>query len=511
MSLIPALTFLASDDALVWADNTPPADAATVEAVLVGALDGAYTLVPRGSAPLELTHLDTVDGRVRRAGLTLVYSGRDRRLVALAKRGAAVDQAAGQLRWPAVLDRVPAGPVRELLTGPVWVRALQPQGKTRAHGRTFGVLNDDLKTVARITWWSGSGDARAPRIQVAPLRGYDKDARKIIARLTATAPVHQASESWFATTLPSAQHAEPVMTADQPGVLAVAHALLGYLDDLDANLDGVIEDVDVEFLHDFRVDVRRTRSILKILGDALPAGMAPRVAPEFRWLGQVTTPTRDLDVYLLGIPEMAAAVTNPKDLAPFAEHLRLRRAGARRALVRALRSRRFADLQRSWRADLEAVIAAPPDGSGTAAQLADRRLHRAFRKVTKLAAAIDATSPADDVHALRKKCKEFRYLIEVFKPICDDHTYRQVIGDFKDLQNVLGEFQDGEVQAAALRVFAQEMIEQGEAPASALLAMGDLAARFDERQRAARRELTDRHGKYLGKRAAQHLDRLIRS
>ena len=53
------------------------------------------------------------------------------------------------------------------------------------------------------------------------------------------------------------------------------------------------------------------------------------------------------------------------------------------------------------------------------------------------------------------------------------------------------------------------MIDQGNAPAAALLAMGDLAARFDERQRHARSELTAHHDEYLGNRAAHHLDRLF--
>jgi CHAD domain-containing protein len=243
----------------------------------------------------------------------------------------------------------------------------------------------------------------------------------------------------------------------------------------------------------------------------LPDGTASRVAPEFRWLGQITTPTRDLDVYLLGVDEMAASITNPDDLVPFAEHLRRRRNGVRRELVRELRSRRFTELRESWRADLEAILASAAPDPTTAAQLANERVHKTFRTVRKRAAAITADSPAEDIHTLRKKCKELRYLLEMFQPISDRRAYKQVIGDFKELQRVLGEFQDGEVQAEALRGFAQEMIDSGEAPAAALLAMGDLAARFDLRQRAARSELAAHHDEYLGTRAVRHVDRLIAS
>ena len=82
--------------------------------------------------------------------------------------------------------------------------------------------------------------------------------------------------------------------------------LLQQLDTLEANVDGVLRDIDTEFLHDLRVAVRRTRTALKLLGDVLPGELTLRFASEFRWLGDTTTPLRDLDVYLLALPSMAA-------------------------------------------------------------------------------------------------------------------------------------------------------------------------------------------------------------
>ena len=40
------------------------------------------------------------------------------------------------------------------------------------------------------------------------------------------------------------------------------------------NLPGLLDDVDTEFLHDFRVAVRRTRSTLKLGRPVLPRGHA---------------------------------------------------------------------------------------------------------------------------------------------------------------------------------------------------------------------------------------------
>ena len=68
------------------------------------------------------------------------------------------------------------------------------------------------------------------------------------------------------------------ITAELPGSVAVARLLLRLLDTLELNVDGVLRDIDTEFLHDFRVAVRRTRSAIKLLGEVLPADDANRYA-----------------------------------------------------------------------------------------------------------------------------------------------------------------------------------------------------------------------------------------
>jgi hypothetical protein len=56
----------------------------------------------------------------------------------------------------------------------------------------------------------------------------------------------------------------------------------------------------------------------------------------------------------------------------------------------------------------------------------------------------------------------------------------------RSLQDCLGEFQDSEVQAAAIRTFAAEMMAAGTAGPATLLAMGELAAQLDDDQHRAR-------------------------
>jgi CHAD domain-containing protein len=273
--------------------------------------------------------------------------------------------------------------------------------------------------------------------------------------------------------------------------------LTALLDTLEANVSGTIRDVDTEFLHDLRIAVRRTRAALKLAGNALPASLASRFGPEFKWLGDLTTPTRDLDVYLLGFSGMAAGLVagTDQELAPFRDHLVRRRAAAQRQLARGLRSARFSRLIGQWRDGLSEA-ASGARRRPTAAQLAASRITRAHRRAIADGSAITVTSSPDSLHELRKRCKELRYLLEIFGSLHDPAEQWQAVRELKNLQDCLGEFQDTEVQRQEIRAFAAQMMDERTAPAATLLAMGEIAAGLAVRQRQARSEFSDRFGEF---------------
>ena len=487
------------------------------EALLIEALAPTFTVAVEATRSEVLTHLDTVDGRLQKAGIDLAHLPRRRRIVAVVEGRQIEQPVTGS--WPRLASQLPDGEVTALVAPAAWIRALIPYASTQAETVTYAIRNGDGKTVVRVHWTAGTltkpSAAELPaRVGIEMLRGYRSEAARVRRALTTNTALAESDRSWF-DAVRGLRALRPAVTQrfgmrpDQAADFAVADALLGYLAEMDATVDGIVADIDTEYLHDFRVAVRRTRSVLKMLGDVLPAGLAERSAPEFRWLGDITTPTRDLDVYLLELDTLAATVTHPEDLAAFGAYVLERRSEAAKELARGLRSKRYTDLVSAWRTALAEVIAHPSHADKTASALAVERLHAVFRKCQKRAAKITADSESELVHDLRKACKEMRYLMEVFKPLCDKTAYKNVLADFKELQDLLGEFQDGEVQAAALRQFAQEMVDAGRVDANAILAMGELSGKFEARQRAARETLTAHHENYLGRKASEHVDRLV--
>jgi CHAD domain-containing protein len=99
---------------------------------------------------------------------------------------------------------------------------------------------------------------------------------------------------------------------------------------------------------------------------------------------------------------------------------------------------------------------------------------------------------------LRKRAKELRYLLEFFAPVHDPVAYRKVVGDLKQLQDCLGDFQDSEVQRGEISSLAEAMLAERAAPAATLLAMGEIAAKLARSQVQARGEFAARFARFAG-------------
>ena len=465
-------------------------------AAIVGALGAEFTAAAGVSRLERRTRLDTFDGRLRAARLALEHrvDAAAARLELVLADATMIEAPTGRgLRWPAFTAVLPAGPVRDAVAPVAGIRALVAVSAERRLLRRVDLRNVDGKIVARVELDEPAPPGQAPgrspaQLRVYPLRGYDGEARRAVRLLQG------AGLGWLEPASPAAVGRPPRPGGDpaEAAPVLLARALTGFLATMRANLPGVLDDVDTEFLHDFRVALRRTRATLKLGRPVLGAAFSTRWEPALGWLGEVTAPGRDLDVYLLGLPAMAAwlVAADAADLELFAEHLGRRRAADRDELVRTLRSVRFRRLIRDWDEELTRLATGPVGAPGqirSAGELAKQASSGAYRRVVRGGAAITRISPAVDLHRLRSRCKELRYALEVFAPLIEAGARTRIVADLTALQDVLGRFQDSQVQRDALGVFAGEMMAQG-TTAAALLAMGELIGHLDADQRRARTE-----------------------
>ncbi|MFU8821938.1 MAG: CHAD domain-containing protein [Gammaproteobacteria bacterium] len=465
--------------------------------------------------PLRRTYFDTFDWRLHRAGCVLAVEQAAPGKTEACRRGLADNRLLGHAATPLAapmprfVREFPPGPLRRDLEPIVEMRALLPVARARLSVQRAALLDAQGKTVLRLAvehGWAGTGDGRCDRVLPArvlldPVKGYGKALRRAQALLEAELklpPTGQLLGDVLAAIGREAEDYAVRPTAElHPGLPAgeaVRRILLILLEMMQRNIEGVRAATDTEFLHDFRIAVRRTRSLFGLLKSVFPPPVLDRFRPDFKWLGEITGPMRDLDVYLLKLPEYRELLPGEMrdDLQPLQAYLERRREAVQRELVRQLRSARLRKLSEDWRGFLATEFNPadwPAEASLPADEVARRRTWKAYRRLIRDGRAITPGSPATALHRLRIDCKKFRYLVEFFQPLYPPGQLRGTIRALKALQDNLGDFQDFEVQADALKRFAREMeTQKAGLPAATFMAMGVLIDSLYKRQVGARKD-----------------------
>lgn len=248
---------------------------------------------------------------------------------------------------------------------------------------------------------------------------------------------------------------------------------------LRAHEDGTRAGTDIEELHQFRVAIRRLRSLLKGTPALDPDG---HLRAELKWLGDLTSPVRDLDVLLERLHADAAgfAPQDQRAAQRLVAALRRERGQHRSVLNRALSGRRYAAL-------LAAVEAMSPASQPAPADEPPGKPPSVRKPYRKLAAAVQALGddpPDDDLHALRIHGKRLRYAAETAQPTAGADAapmLKELVRACKGLQDVLGEHQDAVVAATRVRELGAAHPE----PAVAFVA-GRLVEREQAKRAAAR-------------------------
>jgi CHAD domain-containing protein len=466
-------------------------------------------IVTQRAYTVDRTFWDTFDGRLHDAGLTLVASAG--RLV-LTDAQSSAEQASAALPRGAVKlfdEDLPEGPLRERLAPLVEMRALAPVARVRSRFLPINVLDDIGKIVVRlrveepVAQLGGKrSEPLAARLHVTGVLGYDRDFERVLDQLErgrglvpARRPVQdEAVRAAGGRAGGTSSKLKVQLAPDVRADAAAAVIARRLLEVIEHNMPGTLADVDSEFLHDLRVAVRRTRALQRELAGVFPPEPLRVFRDGFRRLQAVTGPTRDLDVQLLEFGALAAGLPEVGDVVPLrrllADHLRV----ARATMAAELRSDATRALLHNWAEVLDGLVDSDetgrPDAARPIADVAGERIASVYRRMVKMGSRIGDDSPAEALHDLRKKGKELRYLLEFFASIYPPDIVKPMVTSLKGLQDVLGRFQDREIQADLLRSLGDEVAAlEGGAPA--LMAMGVLVQRLLADQAAARAEFSE--------------------
>ncbi len=275
------------------------------------------------------------------------------------------------------------------------------------------------------------------------------------------------------------------LEASQPAAACIATRLLDSFRVARQYEAGVLDNVDTECLHQYRVHLRRARSwcSLGIPWRGLPEWA--RLKDVLRRLQQETNALRDLEVLELDLPALRARL-------PWGEGLALEgwqtatvaQASAERARVcRWLRSADYARLC-SDIVSLAGALGARGEPL-TLGELTTNRFLGVARRLRKDLAAL-GDEPGDvQLHELRVASKRLRYVLEGLGALVPQGRHLLIL--LKGTQQALGDFQDRSVLLEHLKRQVAEVRSGGASvdPLAFGLLLGSLAAEHEQLKRGA--------------------------
>lgn len=342
----------------------------------------------------------------------------------------------------------------------------EPSRRSAASTTAPGALEFSHSEVTQLNWDSSSIWPRKTMLDV-------------LGGSSLGAGGHLTEHSLSASTEPMVA---PTLRGSDPS-LDVAQALLRLQSGLlHAHAEGVRteteHDAAVHHLHQFRVALRRTRSVLKLIREVFPATLGKHFRKRFSWMGKITGPVRDLDVWLSALADYRATIppAEAAHLGPLVERLEAERAVAHVQLLREFQRKRFHQTLRDWQLFVDAPYTEPdrpaeanePISAPTSVAIANR-----YRVLVHSGSRVTQFTADGAVHAVRIEVKKLRYLVRLFGPlIADDLT--KVNAGLKKLQRCLGSFNDNSVQLMALHRVLPELLQDPATTPQQLLALGQL-------------------------------------
>jgi CHAD domain-containing protein len=306
-----------------------------------------------------------------------------------------------------------------------------------------------------------------------------------------------------------------VTPAADAALRSVAAAIFAHLlGVMRRNEPGMRDDVDPEFLHDYRVALRRTRTGLSQLRETFAPEVAREYRARFERVAAATGRLRDLDVQLARRDEYAKAVPAPlrSGFEPVFAYLQAEREDAYEVLLGVLGHPSHGRLLRDWRRAVAELaggstvgVLADAPASDAARSLVRRRYAR-VRRAARRAEDLDD----DALHRARIECKKLRYLLEFFAGVLGPGV-ADATASLAKVQDVLGEYNDVTTQMRALSAFVREDSQaRVDSPLTAA-AVGAIVGSLDARRRGLRSRCERRLAALDDRKSRRMFDRLLKT
>ena len=410
---------------------------------LVSKLQETFPVKVQAESVHHRVFYDTFDWRLHKNGSALEVhdDGRSNRIYWRADKDGKLKIQLGLKKIPRLAAGLPACEFRQQLQSVVSVRELLPQIKLRIKRQSLAVLDENKKIVVRLNfdvYWYNPTKLKAARVltqrlTIKTVKGYAKDYQWVedfFLNLPLAIPLQSVQDNvmklaLIATGVRTDEYSTRLylrLDPETPAEQVFQGILLQLLEIIRQNTSGSVRGRDTEFMHDYRVAIRKIRVALKQLEQLQPQAVITEYKHFFSTLGKLSNPVRDLDILLqqLGNYQADFDTSGWQHLQALRDYLLLSRAEAQKKFVEETKSshyRKTIKQLRDYLADPDTENFAPDKLGKEVYKLSDELLWGYNQKMLKQGKGITDDSDADTLHELRKTSIKLRYLMEFFRGI----------------------------------------------------------------------------------------------
>ena len=331
------------------------------------------------------------------------------------------------------------------------VRAATAKFRGSWHETKAVVRNNDDKIVTRLCLFTLPD---MTLLQLNPLRGYRNETEAITRKLSSLKPTPSATltmrqrllYSGLDVTIPESRLTFG-LTADDAthdAVIKMTHRLIHLAQQQE---QGICRDIDTEYVHQYRVALRKARSLVSLFKNSL--GPTESLRAQLKQLAQQTNTLRDLDVFSprwQRLPSLLPETLRP-GLQKTLKRIQRRRNAQQKQIASVLRSADYTKAIQHLLATLDQLLDPPSPSAGKGIKTSvSKKISRQYERIRREGHAITVDTADEAIHELRIECKKFRYLLELFGELFDQQQLKFLTKKLKQLQDILGRFNDLAVQ-----------------------------------------------------------------
>ncbi len=373
---------------------------------------------------------------------------------------------------------LPDSKLRDILEEKIGYFALVKKSTIKNLQSNFMIQNDDEKGICRVYILEIFDKFL---IQVEPIKGYENYSLELLEYLKNCEKISDI----FDLVKPVVNIREKIVLSPKissKDAIKVLFIELFY--SLKEQEIGIIKHIDSEFLHFYRVSLRKFRSLLSLMKSVFDKNEITYLKEFLSKIAKNTNHARDLDVYWLKVREYQESL-NSVEFIPFLEFLEQESKKEYKKLNQFFTSSEYEKFFKYLHKFIESDFGHGKNSQGPIITLVKKRVKKQYKKLLNDGELINRDSEDCMLHALRIDCKKLRYLMEFFESLFEKELITQAIKLIKNIQTILGNFQDLSVQQQKIVHFADEMVKESKhIQTRPLISIGKLVSDLEREQKS---------------------------